>query len=325
MTTAATLGPNPFGEDGVWLKTALHTHSIRSDGDLEPEALARHYEWAGFDVMAVTDHWKLTHIESSPDLLVITGAELAVDPIGPGRYTEILGIGLTDIPEDPGGDERFWGPIDNYFFKTYADLTSAAASINGQGGVAFIAHPYWSGLPAEVVFGAGGVSGMEVFNASCERDNGRGDSSYIWDLALEQGKMLSGIATDDAHYPLFDIGEAWVMVRAAERSPEAVLEALRAGGFYSSHGPSILGVERDGEQVEIEVGPCFSVRLQTRWEEGLFVQADHRGRQERARILARDERGLIRRARFDTGGLDLPYARMVAVDERGRRAWTNPV
>ena len=314
---------DPFRTEGLWLKTALHTHTIRSDGDLEPEAQARHYQWAGFDVLAITDHWTLTSTPSTRDLLVITGAELAADPLAKGRFTEILGIGLTDIPEDPGGDRRFWEQIDNYSFKTFPDLTSAAGAITGQGGVAFVCHPYWSGLPAEVVMAAQGVSGMEVFNASAERENGRGDSSYIWDLALESGMQLSGIATDDTHYPMFDIGAGWVMVRAAERTQGAVLEALRSGAFYSSHGPAIHNVVRDGDRIEIATSPCFTIRLQTRWEEGLFVQADHRGRLERAQIIERDDEGQITRTRFDTTGLDLPYARMVAVDARGRRAWTN--
>jgi len=103
------------------------------------------------------------------------------------------------------------------------------------------------------------------------------------------------------------------------------LEALRSGAFYSSHGPTIHGVVRDGDRVEIATSPCFTIRLQTRWEEGLFVQADHRGRLERAQIMERDDKGQITRTRFDTTGLDLPYARMVAVDGRGRRAWTNTV
>ena len=33
-------------------------------------------------------------------LLDMTGAELAVDPLGPERYSEILAIGISEIPED---------------------------------------------------------------------------------------------------------------------------------------------------------------------------------------------------------------------------------
>jgi hypothetical protein len=54
------------------------------------------------------------------------------------------------------------------------------------------------------------------------------------------------------------------------------------------------------------------------------VRADDRGRQEEARILERDDRGLVVRARFSPS-LALPYRRLVAEDPEGRRAWTNPI
>ena len=318
-------GPNPFDADRIWLKTALHSHTVASDGELSPEAHAMHYEWAGFDVLAITDHWTLTGVPSNEHLLVITGAELAVDPIAKGRFSEILAIGIDELPEDPGGDRQHWGPIDNYEFRTFSDYPTAAAYIAGQGGVAYICHPYWSGLTPDIVLGADGVSGLEVFNAGCQRDSGRGDSSYLWDLALEAGKPYFGIATDDSHYPAYDVGDAWTMVRAAERSREAVLEALREGLTYASAGPAIHDVRRNGALVEVRCGPCVSVVLQTRFDEGWAVRADHRGRQDNARILERDDDGLIVRARFDTTGAEVPYVRLVATDPRGRAAWTNPI
>ena len=314
-----------FEGDGVWLKTALHTHTFESDGELRPEAVTQHYEWAGFDVIAITDHWKLTSVPSTEHLVVITGAELAVDPLGPGRYTEILAIGIDELPDDPGGDRAFWEPIDNYEFRTFPDLTAAAAFIIGRGGAAFVAHPYWSGLTPEVILAAEGLTGLELFNASAERESGRGDSSYLWDVSLEAGMSLSAIATDDSHYPLFDIGDAWTMVHAADRTPEAVLQALRSGRMYASHGPVLHDVRRDGERIEVRCSPCRSVRLHTRFQEGWAVRADHRGRQEGARILERDATGLVVAAEFVPKVEDLPFVRVVATDEAGRSAWTNPV
>ena len=311
--------------DGVWLKTALHTHTSDTDGELPPRAVAEHYEWAGFDVLAITDHWTLTSVPSTEHLLVITGAELAVDPLGKGRFTEILAIGIDEIPEDPGGDRAYWERIDNYDFKTFPDLSAAAAFITGQGGAAFVAHPYWSGLPPEVILNAEGLTGLELFNASSERENGRGDSSYIWDLALEAGRSLSAIATDDSHYPLFDIGDAWTMVRAGDRSRDAVLDSLRAGRTYASNGPVLHDVRRDGDRIEVRCSPCVSVCVQTRYQEGWAVRADHRGRQEGARILQRSDAGLVVRAEFRPAIEDLPFVRVVATDAEGRRAWTNPL
>ena len=316
---------NPFDVDGVWLKTALHTHTARSDGQLDPASHVQHHEWKGFDVCAVTDHWTLTKEASSEHILVITGAELAADPPpGMDNDVEILAIGIDDIPEDPGGDRDRWGPIDAYYYKTFPDLTAAAASISGQGGVGFIAHPYWSGIPHEAIVAADGPVGLEVWNASSDRENGRGDSSYVWDLALERGKSLWGFGTDDCHYPGFDIGDGWTMVRAAERTQEAVLEALRRGHTYASNGPRILDVTRDGDALEVRCTPARQITLMSWREHGWAVRADHRGMQDGARILERDDRELVVRARF-TPPAGLPYRRLVVEDRRGRKAWSNPL
>ena len=42
---------HPFDEPGEWFRCALHAHTTNSDGDLAPELLVRHYEWAGYDVL----------------------------------------------------------------------------------------------------------------------------------------------------------------------------------------------------------------------------------------------------------------------------------
>jgi hypothetical protein len=316
---------DPFGTDGVWLKCAFHTHTARSDGELDPAAHVRHHEWMGFDVVAITDHWKLTHEPSTEQILVITGAELAADPYGDAFVdSEILAIGIGDIPEDPGGDRSRWGPIDAYHYKTFPDLSAAARCIADQGGVSFIAHPYWSGMPLDTLLAVEGAHGIEVFNASSAREDGRGDSSYVWDQCLERGKRWWAFAADDCHYPGFDIGDAWTMVRAAERSEEAVLDALRRGHSYASSGPGFRGLVLDSGEIEVTTSPVRSIVMMSRYEVGLGVSAGGRNRMENCRVLERDDAGMIVRARFSPPP-DLPYRRLVLEDERGRRAWSNPI
>ena len=213
----------------------------------------------GFDVVAITDHWTLTHEPSTDHILVITGAELAADPYGDALAdSEILAIGISDIPEDPGGDRAKWGPIDAYTYKTFPDLSAAARCIADQGGVSFIAHPYWSGMPLDTLMAVEGAHGIELFNSSAQRENARGDSSYVWDLCLDRGKRFWAFGTDDCHYPGFDIGDAWTMVRAAERSEAAVLEALRHGHTYASAGPQIRDISVDGDRARGAVQPGSS-------------------------------------------------------------------
>jgi hypothetical protein len=279
----------------------------------------------GFDVVAITDHWTLTHEPSTDHILVITGAELAADPYGDALAdSEILAIGISDIPEDPGGDRAKWGPIDAYTYKTFPDLSAAAQCIADQGGVSFIAHPYWSGMPLDTLMAVEGAHGIELFNSSAQRENARGDSSYVWDLCLDRGKRFWAFGTDDCHYPGFDIGDAWTMVRAAERSEAAVLEALRQGHTYASAGPQIRDISVDGTELEVRCSPARAVVMASRYETGWSVMAGSRNRMEEARVLERDDRGLIVRARFSPS-IELPHRRVVIEDEAGRKAWSNPI
>ena len=80
------------------------------------------------------------------------------------------------------------------------------------------------------------VTGIEVFNAGCELEVGRGLSSVHWDELLQDGRICPALVTDDSHHPGFDSDHAWTWIRA-ERSRESVLDALRTGRFYGSTGP----------------------------------------------------------------------------------------
>jgi len=317
---------NPFAEDGEWLRCALHAHSLESDGDLPPEALAAHYEGLGFDVLAITDHWRLTKVGSIRSLLTVPGAELTFDLPEPGRVGEVLAFGIREIPADPGGKRENWytDPVEHWEQRTFPNLDAAARYVGDQGGVTYLAHPYWSGLDPRIGIEAEGVAGLEVWNATGELETGRGDSSPWWDALLEAGREAFGIATDDSHYPLFDIGHAWTWVRVHERSEAAVVHALRSGAAYLSAGPKLYDAHRDGPIVEVSCSPCRAVFMQMEAERGCSVVAGDRGRRF-GRILETSDDGLITRARIESPWPDPAYVRLRAVDAQGRCAWTNPL
>jgi hypothetical protein len=123
-----------------------------------------------------------------------------------------------------------------------------------------------------------------VWNASAHRENDRADSAYVWDRQLDEGATLAPFATDDAHYGATDLGDAWTMVHAADRSREAVVAALRAGHVYASNGPAIVDVARDGEAVEVRCSPARDDR---------GAGADRRRRDRGARRCGRDRPGAV--------------------------------
>jgi hypothetical protein len=301
----------PFeGEgDGVWLRCALHAHTTNSDGELSPEMLVRHYEWAGYDVLAITDHWIRTEVPSTSKLLVIPSTELNATCGPSGDDAHVLALGVQADPVRP---------------DSFAPLQEVVGWIRDHGGLAYLAHTYWSGLRTEQWESCEGLLGLEVWNTGCELEVGRGDSSIHWDEALEGGAALQGIATDDSHHPGYDSGFAWTMVRAADRSQEAVLDALRAGSFYSSTGPSIESLEVDGNAIVVRSSPAQSVTLVTARHRGARANAGRLGYPNASTILERDSAGLITACRLEKPPL-APFGRVVVSDTRACRAWTNPL
>jgi hypothetical protein len=304
-------GWQPWCTDGEWLRCALHAHTTESDGELAPDLLARHYARAGYDVLAVTDHWKRTEA-ASDGLLVVPSVEL--NCILPGaRDGHVLGFGITCEPDDL---RRLAGE--------YADLARTADWIEEHGGVAYLAHPYWTGVTPGTLELPPNVAGIEVFNAGCELEIGRGLSVVHWDELAEARRLCPAIAADDSHHPGFDSDLAWTWMRAPEATAEAVLAALAAGTYYASAGPLLRDVVRDGDRVEVRCSPCRSVTLVSGKSIGSAVNAGRLGYVYGGRILETDDAGLVVRARLDVP----PAARHVRVevtDATGRKAWANPV
>jgi hypothetical protein len=297
----------PFSGDGVWLRAALHAHTTNSDGEMAPDMLVRHYEWAGYDVLAITDHWVRTVERSTRNLLVIPSTELNATASGHDAHVLALGVDADPAPPDE-----------------FAPLPEVVEWITQNAGVPFLAHTYWSGLRTSDWEACDGLVGIEVWNAGCELEIGRGDSSLHWDEALEAGRALTAIATDDSHHPGYDSGFAWTMVRAADRSADAVLDALRSGAFYGSTGPAIHDVELDGDAVVVRCSPASSVTLVSTRHRGARANAGRLGYPNASTILERDADGAITACRLEIPPL-VPYCRIEVADEAGRRAWTNPL
>jgi hypothetical protein len=300
---------DPFAATGKWLRCALHAHTKRSDGELSPEGLVSHYERAGFDVLAITDHWVRTEAPSTDRLLVVPSSELSCLLPGDGDG-HLLAFGIDEDPLE--------------FVRTRPDLADAAAWVGEHGGVAYLAHPYWTGAPASGLSLCDGVAGLEVYNAGCELEVGRGLSTVHWDDLLERGGRYFGIATDDSHHADFDSGFAWVWVRVAERSQEAVLDALASGSFYSSTGPLVHELRVEDGSVEVVCSPCQRVTLCTGPRRGSSVSAGRFGYRYAGEILSGADEEEITRARLEWPA-GSHYGRLELVDSYGRKAWTNPL
>jgi hypothetical protein len=311
---------SPFdGEAGIWLRCALHTHTTNSDGWLSPEMVRRYHAAGGYDVLAITDHDCFTpEPPGTDDLIVIGGTEISLRGPKSGGPLHLLGLGITSMPEVT---ER-------------SSLADACRAVDACGGLAFVAHPVWSGLLTDEVDGIELAAGLEVYNSSCEVEQGRASGEVHWDLWLSRGYRLGAIATDDLHLPGYEAFRSWTMVHARERTREACMEALRTGRYYATMGPRISAVEFDGATLSVRCTPVRSITALANAPFGARVNAGHhelahRGQRRRTDDLQALEGivdgELLTGATFQGGHEGLRYVRVVVEDERGRKAWTNPI
>jgi len=148
--------------------------------------------------------------------------------------------------------------------------------------------------------GGGGVPGMEE----------------VWDRLLSSGKLIYGIADDDAHVfkqpgnpDVPGPGRGWVSVRAAALAPRPIVDALERGDFYAS-----TGVELTDYQV---TATDMTIAIRQRPESKYRVQ-----------FVGRDGRVLSEvtssPAAYAFRGDEL-YVRAKVLESNGRVAWTQPV
>jgi len=295
----------PFSLPGRFWRGNLHTHSTLSDGLRSPAEVCRFYEAAGYDFLALTEHfleqygWPLvdTRPFRSQGFTTIFGAELhpAYDRMELGAPWHILAVGL---------------PLD--FAPTPPEETGPELALRALDAGAFVvaAHPHWYTMTDRDVMALGPIHAIEIYNASASDDNDGADSSYMLDMLLAQGQRLSACATDDAHFVLNtrDRAAGWTIVKSETRDPEALLAALKAGNYYSSSGPEIHDVVVDpGERLRLCCSPANRV----------FLIGGP------AKYQAIGEQG-VTEAEFDLRSWTSPYARVLVRDDAGRKAWTNP-
>lgn len=320
-----------------WFRGNTHTHTLESDGNTSPADVVKWYRDNGYDFVVITDHEKVTDpaplnaLHGVPGrFLVFPGEEVTqriedLSRPGPPRQAHVNGIGVTRAVLPLG--ER--GMVRNQTIaSTYA---RNLAEIVAAGGLPQVNHPNFgwsirpddmSELPDSTLF--------EVWNGQPRINNLGGDdgtggvalsTDALWDTLLTRGRLLFGVATDDAHnfrpaqhqdFETARPGGGWVMVRADTLTRPAIVSALRAGQFYSTTGILLDDYHASPREIRLRIAKTGS-----RDDRRYRTEFVGRG----GRVLAAMP-GLT--ARYLITG-DEGYVRARITDSNGRRAWMQPV
>jgi hypothetical protein len=290
-----------FTAPGRFHRGNLHTHSNRSDGALSPEDVCRHYREAGYDFLCLSDHFlpqfdfPLTDTKGyrTDGFTTLIGAELHAPATHLGDLWHILAVGL---PAD------FAAPSEGESGPDLARRARTAGAFIG------LAHPQWYGLSTEDGLSLDAAHAVEIYNHTCELLSARPDGTALLDQLLQEGRWLGAYAADDAHFKANDSLGGWVMVKAERNEPEALLEALKAGRYYSSQGPEIKNIAVDGDHLVVSTTPVRSV-----------VLAGHGARS------AAEHGESVTEARLPLKAFENSWFRLTITDHQGKRAWSQPV
>lgn len=276
---------------GSWLRGNLHTHS--GEGMTQEEILGRYAE-LGYDFLCISDHMKLT-IPRPPKgnkLLILPGFEWNSKT---GEHMNLISFQKKALLASVRSQ----------------DQKLVLGQLAKKPVLVVLNHPNWREPPhysrEELFERSTAANGVEIYNGLIDFGAGTALATEKWDYLLSRRRLVLGFANDDAH-SLKHIGNAWIMVRSAARTPQAVFKAVQQGNFYCSTGATFQSFKRTGMKVEI-----VSKDAQEIWAVGEWG--------------TRLQRVSANRMTFDFEACQSSYARyvrFVAFGKGAAMAWSQP-
>ena len=287
---------------GGWLRGNTHTHTLESDGDSTPAEVARWYAEHGYDFLVITDHDKVTRLESK-DILLIPGEEVT-DRL-PKKPLHVNAIGIETAIKPQGGQ------------NVVDVLQRNVDAVRKAGGIAQINHPNFGwAFGVEELLKIEGATLLEIASGH-PYVNMQGPPSVelMWDRLLTAGKRIWAVAVDDSHHLKrpwdLDValpGKAWIMVRGEKRDAPAILAAIGRGDFYASTGVELEAYSVDAKVMTVKVREKNSAHYVVQ-----FIGANGR--------VLQDTKGPAATYAFRRNE---PYVRARVIDSNGRMAWCQP-
>ena len=290
-------------------KANFHAHTTLSDGRRSPAEVEALYRSRGYDVLALTDHWRSGPTRTDGDFLLLGGVEFATlnDSVdGMPECWHVVGLG---VPED----------FEQSLPRTNTDPQGLVDGIKAAGGFAVLAHPKWSLNTADRIIRLRGIDAAEIWNtqSGLPYNPDKADSSAVLDPVFSAGKLIPLFASDDSHRYEKEACVASTVICTDDFTPEGILTAIKNGDSFASTGPQFSRVWIEGDRVFVETEtPCTAA----------FVNTNHPWLRGAVDCLFGSDGDPVERTSFSMAvGEGATFLRVTVIDARGGRAWTNPV
>jgi hypothetical protein len=297
-----------------WYKGNTHTHTLNSDGDSTPDEVVRWYRENGYNFLVLTDHNFVTSVDglnalhgADEKFIVIKGEEVS-DKFG-GKQIHVNGLNVARRIDPQGGS------------SVVEVLQRNVDAVRAASGVPHINHPNFEwAITADDLKRVQNNKLFEIYNGHHLVNNLGGGGvpglEEVWDLILSSGKLMYGIAVDDAHTfkqpwnrNSAQPGRGWVVVRTDRLTPTALLDALERGDFYASTGVELTDYQTTGKDMTVTIKQEGSSKYRV-----LFIG-------QGGRLL---KEVITNPAVYKFLG-DEMYVRAKVIESNGKVAWTQPV
>ena len=179
-------------------------------------------------------------------------------------------------------------------------------------------HPVWSNMCNADIAAIQGFDAMEICNSIALMFNNFSDDSALYEYFLRSGGKAIPIAADDCHRkyadgtPFAEYGKSFVMVKAKERTYDALFRAITTGACYASTGPKIENLWLEGDTLHVQCSPVF----------GVYVHSMYLNK--KAQLVEKAD--TLTEATFDISHIReaSPYFWVQLRTLEGRKAWATP-
>lgn len=269
-----------------FFKAAMHCHSTNSDGKLSVQEQKELFKKQGYSVVAFTDHEHLidnSHLDDE-NFLTITSCEIAIKEFPEQSTLKNTLMRVTHLNLYAQNQHNVVTPCYNSVYDHFKNpsiedkikfngeyqriyskdgINAIIKEAKSKGFLVCYNHPEWSLENATDYLHYENLDFVEVYNHASTIAGSECYQIQAFDDFLRNGKRIFNLMADDSHKKE-DMFGGFIMINAHKLDYDTIISALKNGEFYSSQGPLIYSLIKNGNEVTVECSNAKRISLSTK-------------------------------------------------------------